>query len=325
MNKDLAGEPLLKAWEGVRSGGVTQEQHAKELGIPYLTYKDRYYRAMSIRRYAKFVEENQGGLHKPELFNVDKYAPLEFNLNSFVAVCDIHVPCTDYDFAMLPAEIARRHLPEGERVLIVHGDVFNADVFSRWDDVVLSPTWEQERKAAQNLFAIWAKTFDKIIVMPGNHDYRLLVKMDGQLSFGGMMWGMVNEQDQDLAKIFGAMFSTGKLTTSPVDHCFVNTPQGKYLVAHGTSYSVNPLTVASDYAIKYQAHVISGHEHHIGQSIDRFGRYFLINNGGLFDKDKFAYVTLQANKRPVMKKGFTIVKDGYPTVFGPWTNWNEWI
>lgn len=321
---DATGEEFLKLWEGVRNGGITQEQHAKQLGLDYIEYKERYYEAMGKRRYKKFIEDNQGELYKPELFQVAKYKPLEFTAKSFIAICDIHVPCTDYDYAMLPAQIARRHLPEGERVLVVHGDIFNQDVFSKWPKIVKDPTWEQERQAASNLFAIWAKTFDSIIVMPGNHDYRIMVQLGGQVSFSGVMWSMLTEQDQDLAQMFGSLFSTGKLTVSPVDHCFIDTPKGKYIVVHGASYSINPLTVANDYSQKYQAHVISGHEHHVGMTIDRYGRYMLINNGGLFEKDKFSYVTLQANKRPVMKKGFTLVKDGYPHVFGPWTDWRMW-
>ena len=322
MNSELSGNEILKLWEGVRNTKITQEQHAKELGIPYETYKARYYRAMNNRRFAK---ANGLDFDKPELFNADKYIPMEFEFDSFVAISDVHVPCTDYDFAMLPAVIAQKHLKKGNRVLIIHGDIFDGGAFSRWPKIVQDPTWEDERAAGTNLFAHWAETFDQIIIMPGNHDYRMLMTLEGQASFGGMVWGMVDEQNKDLAHMFGRMFSTGKLTTSPLDHCFIDTPQGKYIVAHGTSYSVNPLTVANDMAQKYQAHVISGHEHHVGITVDRFGRYYLINNGGLFDKDKFSYVTLQASKRLVMKQGFTMVKDGHPIVFGPWINWADWL
>ena len=323
MTIDLKGQELLKAWDGKRSQkGYTQEQHAQELGIPYETYKARFYRAQANKRFAKV---NGLDFDKSELFDVDKYKPLDICLKSFIAICDVHVPCTDYDYAMLPAQIAQKHMKKGQRVLIVHGDVFDGGTFSNWARIVKEPSWEQERQAAQNLFALWAETFDEIIILPGNHDYRMLKKLEGQASFGGMVWGMVDEQDKDLAQMFGSMFSTGKLQTSPVDHCFVDTPKGKYIVAHGTNYSINPLTVANEMAQKYQAHVISGHEHHAGMTIDRFGRYFIINNGGLFDKDKFAYVSLQASKRPVMKKGFTFVDNGHPTVFGDWTDWSKWL
>lgn len=321
-NKDLAGEELLKTWEGIRSQGITQEKHAEMLEIPYEIYKARYYRAMTRRRLSKVLDAE---LDKPELFNVDKFIPLEFELSDFVAICDIHAPCTDYDFAMLPARIAEKHVKKGKRVLVVHGDVFDGGSFSKWEKVVADPSWEDERRAASNLFALWSQTFDQIVVMPGNHDYRMIKRVEGQVSFGGMLWGMADERDKDLSQMFGSLFSTGKLTASPVDHCFIDTPRGRYIVAHGSQYSVNPLNVANEMSQKYQAHVITGHEHHLGLSMDRFGRYFLINNGGLFDKDKFAYVTLQASKRPVMKKGFTFVKDGFPNVFGAWTDWSKWL
>ena len=295
------------------------------LKISYKEYKEIFYAAMDRRRYAKFIEENQGVLYKPQLFQVDQYKAAEFTIDNFIAICDIHVPCTDYDFAMLPAAIARKHLPAGERFLVVHGDVFNADAFSRWPKLVKVPTWAEERDAGSNLFAIWAKTFDKIFVMPGNHDYRVLTRLDGEISFPGMVWDMASEQDSDLKQMFGALFSTDRLSVSSVDHCFINTTRGRYTVMHGTSYGKNPLTNANEYSQRYQSHIISGHEHHIGITKDLFDRYWLINNGGLYDPNKLSYVSLQASKKPVMKKGFTMVRKGYPTPFGDWIDWNEWL
>lgn len=322
QNNDLAGEELLRAWDTIKPSGITQEKHAAELGVPYEIYKARYYRAMDNRRFARMLDSQ---LDKPELFKADEYKPLEFQFGSFLAVCDIHAPCTDYDFAMLPAMIAKKHLKRGNRVLVVHGDVFDGAASSTWQKIVRDPTWDDERAAAANLFAIWGQVFDKIIIMPGNHDYRLLKRLEGEMSFGNMVWGMVDEKDKNLAHMFGGLFSTGHLTISPVDHCLIDTPQGLYVIAHGSQYSINPLTVANEMAQKYHAHVILGHEHHLGLAMSRFGRYYLINNGGLFDDKKFSYVQLQANKRPAMKTGFTFVRDGFPNVFGAWTDWNKWL
>jgi len=322
---NISDEELLKLSRRAAFLGIGHEELSKRLEISYEELKQRIAHVREKEYYSKFLEENQGDLYKPELFKVNVYKPLEFQLNNFIAVCDVHVPCTDYDFAMLPAAVAKKNLPEGERILFVHGDVFNQDVFGKWPKVVQAPTWQQEREAAANLFAIWAKTFDKIIVTPGNHDYRILTKLEGQSSFAGILWDMIGEQDQDLNQMFGSLFSTGKLVTSAVDYVFVETRKGRYIIEHGKEYSINPLTVANEDAQKYQSHVIRGHEHHVGLTMDKFNRYWIINNGGLFDKDKFAYVSLQASKRPVMKKGFTMVKSGYPTLFGQWTDWREWI
>ena len=163
---------IYQEWLELQDRGVTQEEHAQILEITYGSYKSKVYRGK--------LE-----LDKSELFNVHKYVPSEYKFDNFIAVSDIHAPCTDYDFAMYPALIAAEHLPEGERRLIVHGDVFDGGAFSKWPKIVKEPSWADERLAASNLFGIWAHTFDEIIIMPGNHDYRRLMRLEGEETFKG--------------------------------------------------------------------------------------------------------------------------------------------
>jgi len=98
-------------------------------------------------------------------------------------------------------------------------------------------------------------------------------------------------------------------------------------VTHSRNYSVNQLTVADQLALKHQQNVISHHEHHLAKGWDRFGRYVIVNNGGLYDQSKLAYATLDDSKGAAMVPGFTALKDDVPIVFGkfPFTDWREWL
>jgi hypothetical protein len=58
--------------------------------------------------------------------------------------------------------------------------------------------------------------------------------------------------------------------------------------------------------------------------MDRFDRYYIINNGGLFDQSKMAYVQLKTNTCANMSQGFTMIKNGYPYLFGNFTDWEKW-
>ena len=227
----------------------------------------------------------------------------------FIIVGDIHVPTTDYDFASLVLVIAKKY---GIKQLIIAGDTFNMDAFSLYEAISETPSWEQERDAARILFHDWLEWFDDIYVIMGNHDRRLQKWAGGQL---------------DETDIFGMITSSDKVHVSNYGYLTVKTRQGDYLVTHSKNYSVNQLTVASELAQKYQCHIISHHEHHSAIGWDRFGRYVIVNNGGLFDQNKMAYVMLENGKNPVMKNSFCMLRNGSVKVFGkePFTDWSEYL
>jgi len=304
MANDIAGEALLKAWEGLRLQGTTQEQHARELGIPYEIYKARFYRAMANRRFEK--------INRPDLF--DWSLPVEWVLDweDFMVVGDVQLPTTDYDFAMLPAYIAAKQLKSPRR-LIIAGDLFNFDGFSQYENLIKLPSIEHEFEAARNVIGLWSITFDEIYMVIGNHEERLLKTLQGQV------------QVQDIMSIVNAQLPIGKVKATVRDALRVKTSQGMYLVAHGGSYRKNPLSVANEIAQKEQAHVILHHEHHAAMGMDIYNRYFVVNNGGLFDRDKMAYVMLKTKAMASMSQAFTMVRRGYPYLFGKWTDWAMWL
>ena len=227
----------------------------------------------------------------------------------FIIVGDVHVPTTDYDFASLVLVVAKK---QGVKRLIIAGDMFNMDAFSLYEAVVASPSWREERDAARVLFHTWLEWFDDIYVIMGNHDRRLQKWAGGQL---------------DESDIFGMVTSSDKVHVSNWGHLKVKTAQGDYMVTHSKEYSINQLTVANEMAQKYQCHMITHHEHHTAIGWDRYGRYVIVNNGGLFDQSKMAYVVLDSSKRPVMKNSFCMLKNGVPRLFGhvPFTDWSEYV
>lgn len=227
----------------------------------------------------------------------------------FLIIGDVHVPTTDYDFAGLVQVIARRY---GIKRLIVAGDMFNMDAFSMYDAVTAQPTWREERDAARVLFREWLDWYDDIYVIMGNHDRRLQKWAGGQL---------------DETDIFGMVTSSDRVHVSNYGYLTVKTNQGDYLVTHSKNYSINQLTVANELAQKYQCNIISHHEHHSAIGWDRFGRYVIVNNGGLFDQNKMAYVVLDNGKNPVMKNSFCLLRNGCAKLFGkePFTDWSEYL
>lgn len=247
---------------------------------------------------------------RPTEFNtVQLGTPLDLR-GVFMVIGDIHVPTVDYEFACLVSRVAEKH---GIKRLVIGGDVFNMDAFSSYDTVVAVPSWAQERDAARLLFKQWTQDFERIYIIMGNHDRRM------------QKWAAGNIGPDD---IFGMVTSSDKLTISNFGHLTINTT-GDYpwRVTHSHNYSVNQLTVAGEMANKFQSNIISHHEHHLAKGYDRWKRFIIVNNGGLFDESKLAFVKLDDNKMPGMVNGFTMLKNGVATVFGkyPFTDWGEYF
>jgi hypothetical protein len=259
-----------------------------------------------VDRYKRSLKNN-GVEPKPELFYVHIGTPLKLAGN-WMVVGDVHVPCTDYDFAALVPLVADKHKI---KQLLVVGDLYSMDAFSSYPKRVDHATWHQEKKAAMQLMAEWTRAFDRVVLLMGNHERRLEKMAEGAF---------------DDSDIFAHLLGSGKVETSDFGWCTIETKTGTWRATHQRNYSINQLIVVDQLANKYQQHIIGHHEHHLAKGWNRYKQYVVINNGGLFDPCKFAYVNMDDSKSAGMAKGFTMLKDGHAEVFGeePFTDWS-WL
>lgn len=292
---------LLERWNEAKLMKMTLEQFAAQEGETYSAIRSKIYR--------QSLKHKSYSFDKPELYDWNLPKEWVFEWDDFMVIGDVQLPTTDYDFAMYPAMIAKKHLRKPRR-LIIAGDFYNMDAWSKYPSIISTPSWEQEREAARNLLTIYAQTFDEMWMVSGNHERRILEKLDGQYN--------IND-------VLAASLPSGKVKATVLDRCTVKTSKGKYTVLHGDNYAKKSLNNADEYAQKFQTHIISHHEHHAALGLDRFDRYFIVNNGGLFDHTKMSYVQTKSNTMAGMSQGFTMVKNGFPYLFGKFTDWDRWL
>lgn len=297
---------LSQEWEEAKLMRVKKEDFAKQKGMTLSALSSKLYRQNLKYRGSA---ENFSGFDRPELYDWQLPKEWEFEWDDFMVVGDVQLPTTDYDFATLPALIAKKHLRKS-RKLIIAGDFYNMDSWSKYPNLIPAPSWEQERESARNLLTIYAQTFDEMWMLCGNHEQRILKQLDGQY---------------DINDVLAASLPSGKVKATVLDKCRVHTKNGTYTVVHGSNYSKKSLNNADELAQKYQTHIISHHEHHAALGLDRFDRYYILNNGGLFDQKKMGYVQLSTNTCANMSQGFTMVRNGYPYLFGKFTDWSKWL
>jgi hypothetical protein len=290
---------------------VTEAEKYHELqqaGLSYLQIASKYsktkgYVSGLLRQYHLYAKDDKDR----KKFDVVQLPTPITTTGDFMVIGDVHVPCTDYDFAKLVMLVAEKH---AVKKLVVAGDLFNMDAFSNYDVIVKQPSWADERDAARVLFKDWTSFFDEVYIIMGNHDRRMQKWTQGAFEANDII-GMVSTSD--------------KLRVSNYGHLTVKSPSGDWLITHSKNYSVNQLTVASEIANKYQCNVISHHEHHAAIGWDKYKRYVIVNNGGLFAQSKLAYTQLDTNKMPNMMNAFTMLKNGVAKLYSkyPFTDWDN--
>lgn len=297
LSKDSTGVEITQAWQD--SGIEVQKEFWRAYLQDIMSYDAMH---------GKLWRAKLNITPRPELFQHAVGEPLKLT-GDWIVLGDVQLPTTDYDFAILPAAIAKRHLSKPRQLLIV-GDLLNMDCFASYEKEVGLPSFRQEIESARVLLMEWYKVFDRIVWLPGNHERRASRNTSASI----MM--------EDLALLINA-----KIETSNLDHAIIETQNGEYRCVHGSEYGINQLTVADALAAKYRQHIISFHEHHCAIGYDRYGHNIILNGGGLFNQWYMAYTRLNTNKRANMKQGFVMLKNGYPYLFGkePFTRWDDWL
>lgn len=263
-------------------------------------------KSLDNRLYLGKLESQYRELHRPvEITAAGRPWSLK---GDFIIVGDVHVPYTDYGFASLVGAAARA---AGIRRLIIAGDFFNMDSFSRYDQIIQQPTWAQEREAAKSLILQWLDDFDEIYMTMGNHDRRLQKFTAGEFDESDILALIYSNPERVKLNVYG--------------WCNVESGGFNWRVTHPRNYSVGRLSVANNLAQKHQSHIITFHEHHLGITQSRYGGFVVVNGGCLIDPAKVPYAVLDDTQSPDWVQGFVMLRDGVPTLLGeePFTDWRR--
>jgi len=288
--------------------GHTLLQEMTDSGLPQKQFwRSRYADTMTYDSFHGYVFRARQKFKDPP--PCPDYGAILQLTGDWIIVADVQLPTTDWYFSTLPSAVALRYLKRPRQLVIV-GDLMNMDAFSKYEQEIGLPAFRQEITAARQLIEEWYRFFDRIVYLPGNHERRASKGTSAAILM------------EDLALLINA-----RLETSIYDRAEINTPTGKWLVAHGSDYGINQLTGADQLVQKSRMHVIGHHQHHLAVGWDRYKHNVAIDNGGLFNRWQMAYAMLNTSKKANMQQGFTMLRGGYPYVFSvePFTDWDFWL
>ena len=211
-----------------------------------------------------------------------------------MVVGDVHVPYTDWRLVSLVQEVAENY---NIKQIAIVGDMFSFSSLSKWPTVVREPTVAEELKAARAILEFWGTQFDQFYMCMGNHDLRLMGKVQGELG------------PDNLVDLFRpASVAPERIRVTMLDRMWLKSP--KWLLAHQIMYSKAKLNVGQTLSQKYECNVLTHHQHHQAVGISANGKYMIADNGCLCDATKTPYKTLVTNGFPEWCTGFSMFHSG---------------
>lgn len=234
-------------------------------------------------------------------FDIDQPIVVEGNA---MITGDWHVPI--YDPGLVNKMIDKARELE-LTTLIIGGDFFNFDSLSQYDPKQDDAGLDREWNEGIAVMRVLLETFDRIIYIWGNHDARMHKSLGFKVRFADamrMMFGPLGDEALD------------RIEFSNLDHCILVSGERQYYLCHPANYTSIPLSSARKIANKVNMNVFVFHSHHCAIGFAEDGEKIVVEGGGLFDKDKTAYLK-RSTTFPTWAQGYSWVIDGVPSVYSP--------
>lgn len=222
--------------------------------------------------------------------------PLEIASDNAALAGDWHIPFVDYDTVTDLFAAAEEH---GTKTLLVPGDFWDCDNFSKFIKQAHTTSFEQEVENVAFVMDMLADVFDKVYFCRGNHENRWMNLTNGMSNMEGLFAHTMNRNlDYEVTRD---------------DHMVLHQGEEKWYVCHPKSFRQVNLSVAKDLAAKKLCNIASFHGHQWAQGRDRSGKFKLLDGGGMFNKHALAYLR-DSTTYPETRGGFYILKDNkvYP-------------
>lgn len=320
-------DELLDSWYAAQSRGLSQPEHAAELGIPWTTYKNRLQRAR-VAAMSRVPESR---------YRVwDDYPRIT---GDAVVMGDLHIPLHHSGHINRCIEFAHEH---GIKQCVLGGDVLDLHALSRWPDdaeaeahktisaaaedrllevaralpakhasVITAVIAELTRAPAdiadeiveaRKVLTALAKNFDVVWWLMGNHENRAFRRLEKSLPAS------------DIAVLFSGG-AGAKIRTTPFYHAEIDSAGVRYRVTHpkqagkGSSKRLVPI---------HGMNIIQFHNHHFSVQSDPSGQWLAIEPGMSADPMRIDYDKQRDSAVDTHVVGAVAVVDGRVRLLNQW-------
>jgi predicted phosphodiesterase len=265
----------------------------------------------NVCRYATGLRAVKDAL-EAEAQIVPAIAPRATLTGSAVILSDTHIPWHDPAVILKACEAARL-LRIG--TLIVAGDLLHLDLVSKYVGAGKSIPVSEELRSAGRVLQALSLVFERIVIIPGNHDQRLertiaQVRESKQgrqaLDMVAALLGAGDVDDaEDVAlRYLNHFLGSPKVTIHPLPDLVLN---GTWLIQHpGICRRVSPQAERA-MAVKHRMSIVQGHNHLFGVGLDPSGTDVCFNSGHAASPEKWRYVREKPTDFPRGNQGFGVI------------------
>lgn len=238
--------------------------------------------------------------------------PIPKEWGSSVVATDLHIP---WHSPAVVTDFCEAAVLLGIKTLIVGGDLIHADLISKYVGVGKSIPVTDELRSCGRVLRALEEIFDRIIIIPGNHDQRVERMIAGlrdtkegrrglEMVAALLGAGDIDDAEDMSLRYLRHFLASPKVTWHPLPQLELN---GTWLIQHpGTVSRIAPQTERAMIR-KHRKSVIEGHAHTWGLGFDESAIDVAFNCGHGADDEKWRYVREKPTSFPKGVKGYGIV------------------
>ena len=239
---------------------------------------------------------------RPKVERFDKW--LRLNGDWFVAQ-DFHVPYTDMELVKLLVKMGKKFRCKN---LLIPGDFLDQATFSTFY-VQHAADFHTELEVARDIFQRLSKWFINIQFTVGNHDQRILKRLEFKLGL----------------KDFHSLINKD-IHISSYPYSKIQGKNDTWYITHPKNYSQTPTAVGDRIEHREHCHVGVAHGHAMARRISRSGKHDIFDLGGMFDQELVEYKSLIDTTHPNWNSGFSLIHNDYLYQFPKnRTDWDFWL
>jgi predicted phosphodiesterase len=248
---------------------------------------------------------------------VENTLPLELVLpySDCIVMGDSHMPYI-HKRALIDMLVRAKEL--GIKTLVLNGDTLDFDWCSYYAGMTgpsdIHSVKRHERVIYDIMHALCG-VFDKIIIVKGNHDDRIMARLDQRLSISSV-WKMFLCPDDDWTDRNGNKLPNllNKCTITERFYAVMKgSPTGDWLFTHQKNYSQIVGRVASRLSAMKDINTCCGHQHHLGSvTSDSDKAHYAIDGGCMFDPSKIEYKNMRHTLHKKSIIGWVEIVGGEP-------------
>jgi len=222
---------------------------------------------------------------------------------NIILASDPHFPFYHRGMSALMMLLAKsRKIP----ALAIGGDFFDNYVFSVFEKHNRDLRWREEREIGKAWMDEMLSVFERIYIIPGNHDKRILSALQFEFTF---------------PEIFELITTSKQVTVFEDPIVELN---DDWLLMHPRTYNRRPGGVPIQMAAVYRKNIAMGHTHALSLCRDVSGINRCLELGTLSDPARTDYKTREATTHPMWNIGFSALLEGNIFLFDLDTNWKWW-